>query len=203
MFKAVLLLLLGLVIMVVIQRNQTKVTSLQRGEKILAFGDSLTYGFGAKSGEGYPEKLSLSIGIPVINAGINGDTSLDGLKRISTLLNDPEIKLMLLCFGGNDILQKRSLSALKGNLKQIIRVAKERGVKVLLISVPDIGVFGLSPLPLYEALADEMEIPLLAGVLADILDQPKLKSDQVHPNVAGYTIFAKEIEKKLRALGYI
>ena len=200
------MLLLGLAVIVTLWRNHTMKPAtqlLQRNQKILAFGDSLTHGYGAATQASYPAVLSDTTGVTVINAGINGETSLEGLKRLTSLLGDRRIGDMILCFGGNDILQKLPRSQLKQNLIQMIRIAKSQGIKVLLISVPDMGLLGLSPLELYAKVAEETDTPLLSGVLTEILSEPRLKSDQIHPNAEGYRNMAEKIEEKLRELGWL
>jgi len=177
--------------------------SVQHTGKILAFGDSLTYGFGAPAHKSYPSVLARKTGRVIINAGINGETSSDGLRRLPTLLKDSSIKLMILCFGGNDILQKVPKTQLKAHLKQMITMAQQKGIAVLLISVPDIGLFGLSPLPLYEEVADETGVALLSGMLAEILAVPALKSDQIHPNASGYSKMAETLYIRLKEEGWI
>ena len=172
--------------------------TLTSNDSILAFGDSLTYGFGASSKENYPTRLSLLSGNRVINAGMNGDTSSEGLRRLAPLIEDTSIKLMILCFGGNDIIQKQSMSKLKHNLKTMIQMAKAKNIDVLLVSVPNFTLFGLSPLELYEEVAEEENIPLLSGVLANILSQPSLKNDQIHPNALGYKEMAESIYESLK-----
>ena len=172
--------------------------TLSNNDTILAFGDSLTYGFGASPEESYPALLSILSAHKIINAGVNGDTSADGLRRLAPYLEDKSVSLMILCFGGNDILQKKSMSALKQNLKTMIQMAKAKNIEVLLLSVPNITLFGLSPLGLYEEVAEEENVPLLSSVLADILSQPSLKNDQIHPNASGYKKMAEEIYESLK-----
>ena len=179
-------------------KKETKTMQLNKTDTILAFGDSLTYGFGANPNESYPTLISQYTGLKVINAGINGDTSEEGLRRLPPLLNDPSVKMMILFFGGNDILQKRPMSALKNNLKTMIQMAKEKKIEVLLVSVPNITLFGLSTLDLYEEVAEEENIPVLSGMLADILSDPSLKSDQIHPNAMGYKKMAQEIYESIK-----
>jgi len=176
---------------------------LTKEDSILAMGDSLTYGFGASPAESYPAVLQRRSGVRVINAGRNGDTSEEGLRRLPALLNDPSIKVMLLCFGGNDILQKKPLAQLKSNLKTMISMAKEKGIEVLLISVPNLSLFGLSPLGLYEEVAEEEEVPLVSGVLSKILSDPSLKSDQIHPNAKGYRVMAEKIFEAMKQYGWL
>ena len=196
-----ILLILGLAVVGTLWRNhymKPTVSPMQANEKILAFGDSLTYGYGADAAYSYPAVLSVATGVSVINAGVNGDTSSEGLRRLPALLGDPSIRLMILCFGGNDILQKQPLSALKSNLKSMIDIAQSKNITVILVSVPNISLFGLAPMALYEEVAEESGVPLLSGVLSEILAQPALKSDQIHPNAKGYRILAERIATFLR-----
>ncbi|PHS34424.1 MAG: arylesterase [Sulfurovum sp.] len=166
-------------------------------DTILAFGDSITYGYGVHTSQSYPSVLASLLNRKVINAGVNGDTSEDGLSRLPNLLQDTSIKLILLCFGGNDILQQKSLSSLKANLKTMIQIAKEQNIHILLISVPNFSAFGLSPLALYKDIAREENIPLLNDTLTDILSNPNYKIDQIHPNASGYKIMSEKIYEKL------
>ncbi len=184
-------------------KKESSIQALKQNDSILAFGDSLTYGYNATPDESYPSVLSRLSQYRVINAGINGDTSTDGLRRLPTLLEDETIKLMILFFGGNDVMQRVPTEKLKSNLKTMITLAKERNIDILLVSVPNISLFGLSSLGLYEDLAEEENIPLLKGMLADILSQPSLKSDQIHPNAMGYKLMAEKIYEKLREEGWV
>ena len=196
--KYIIIAIFSILIFLTLTKKETNSMTLTSTDTILAFGDSLTYGFGASTKESYPERLSLLSGYRIINAGINGDTSNEGLKRLAPLIEDRSIKLMILCFGGNDIIQKKSMSGLKQNLKTMIQMAKAKNIEVLLISVPNITLFGLSPLELYEEVAKEENVPLLSGVLANILSQPSLKNDQIHPNALGYKELAELIYESLK-----
>jgi len=191
------------IILLTFIQKETYIKPLTPQDTILAFGDSLTYGYNAKENESYPAVLSTLSGTKIINEGILGETSADGLKRLPKLIKNNSFKLMILCFGGNDIMQGVSMDTLKSNLKAMIHMAKAKDIDVLLISVPNLTLFGLSPLELYEEVADEENIPLLSGILADILEQPSLKSDQVHPNALGYKIMAEKIYEKLQEEGWV
>jgi len=201
--KYVIVIILIILIFITLPKQTSMHTTLSSNDTILAFGDSLTYGHGASHNESYPALLSSLSGHKVINAGINGDTSNEGLQRLPQLLQDKSIKLMILCFGGNDILRRQSMGKLKSNLKMMISMAKTKNIDVLLIAVPDISLFGLSPLELYEEVAEEGDVPLLGGVLANILSQPSLKSDQIHPNALGYKQMANKIYESLKENGWI
>ena len=201
--KYMIIVIFSILILLTFTKKETSSMTLTGTNTILAFGDSLTYGFGASPTESYPTRLSLLSGYRIINAGINGDTSSEGLRRLPQLLEEGSIKLMILCFGGNDIIQKKSMSELKQNLKTMIQMAKAKNIEVLLISVPNITLFGLSPLELYEEVAEEENIPLLSGTLANILSQPSLKNDQIHPNALGYKKMADTIYESLKKNGWV
>ena len=196
--KYILLSAIAVLIFLTFTKKETKIMPLSSRDSILTFGDSLTFGYGAKTDESYPKLLATYTGLRVINAGVNGDTSEAGLRRLGTSLKDPSIGLMILFMGGNDIILKRSMPDLKENLRSMIKMAKEKQIDVLLISVPNVTLFGLSPIDLYEELSEEEDVPLLSGMLAEILSDPSLKIDQIHPNAKGYEKMAKEIFESLK-----
>ncbi|KYJ87092.1 arylesterase [Sulfurovum riftiae] len=201
--KYVIAAALLLILFTFFQGKEPKMQKLKSGDTILAFGDSLTYGFGASPNESYPAQLQKFSGVHVINAGINGESSSEGLQRLPSLLDDPSVKLMILCFGGNDILQKKPMDQLKVNLRAMISMARAKGVDVLLVSVPNLSLFGLSPLDLYKELSKEEGVPLVSGLLAEVLGNPALKSDQIHPNAKGYKKMARRIHEVLREQGWL
>jgi len=201
--KYILIAIVLILILFSLSQKETNIQPLNSQDSILAFGDSLTYGYNAEPSESYPTVLRHLTGYKIINEGVLGDTSVDGVKRLAPLLEDSNIKLMILCFGGNDILQGLSKENLKNNLKTMIHMAKEKNIEVLLISVPNLGLFGLSAMELYEEVAEEESIPLLSGMLSNILSQPSLKSDQIHPNALGYKIMAEKIYEKLQQESFI
>jgi len=201
--KYVIVAILVVLALLTLNKKESNTVTLTPNNTILAMGDSLTYGFGANPGESYPDRLSMLSGLNIINGGVNGDTSAEGLRRLPYLIEDKNIKLMILCFGGNDIIQKQSMSSLKQNLKTMIQMAKAKNIEILLLSVPNFSLFGLSPLGLYEEVANEENVPLLSGVLANILSQPSLKNDQIHPNASGYKKMAELIYESLKENGWV
>jgi len=203
MKPAVLLgILLALLSVIYFMKHGDEGRHLKTGDAILAFGDSITYGYAAKPQESYPAVLQTLTGYRVINAGVNGETSEEMIVRLPALLEDPSVRLLLLCAGGNDILQQRSKERLKSNLLRMIGMAKAKGIDVVLIGVPSFGTFGLSSLPLYEEVAKEEQIAYIPTLLPDILEERSLMSDYVHPNAAGYRRMGERIRERLDALGY-
>ena len=169
---------------------------------VLAFGDSLTFGTGAGPGESYPEVLSGLIGRTVVNAGVPGEVSTDGLLRLPALLDREQPALLLLCHGGNDQLQRLDPARLADNLRAMIREARDRNIAVVLIAVPAPGL-SLRPLPLYGEIAGEFGLPIEREIVADILADRALKSDYIHPNAAGYRRLALAVADLLRAAGAV
>ena len=169
---------------------------------VLAFGDSLTFGTGAGPGESYPEVLSGLIGRTVVNAGVPGEVSTDGLLRLPSLLDREQPALLLLCHGGNDQLQRLDPARLADNLRAMIREARDRNITVVLIAVPAPGL-SLRPLPLYAGIADEFGLAADLETVADILGDRALKSDYIHPNAAGYRRLALAVADLLRAAGAV
>lgn len=160
---------------------------------ILAFGDSLTYGYGATPEESYPARLEKMLGRKVINAGVSGELSDAGLKRLPSLLREYHPKLLILCHGGNDILQKKSTDLLRHNLEEMIRLARAEGSEVMLIAVPEFGLLYLSPLPLYGELAKQYHLPIESDILSNLLHDNRYKSDYIHPNGLGYQKMAEAV----------
>ena len=169
---------------------------------VLAFGDSLTFGTGAAPDESYPEVLSGLIGRTVVNAGVPGEVSTDGLLRLPALLDREQPALLLLCHGGNDQLQRLDPARLADNLRAMIREARDRNIAVVLIAVPAPGL-SLRPLPLYAGIADEFGLAADLETVADILGDRALKSDYIHPNAAGYRRLALAVADLLRAAGAV
>lgn len=170
---------------------------------VVAFGDSLTYGTGAKDHEAYPAQLSDLIQREVINEGRPGELSGDGLKRLPAVLDEYQPALLILCHGGNDLLRKKNAQSITNNLKAMITEAKQRGIQVVLIGVPEPALFLLESAPFYSKIAASENIPFEENILPEIESDNALKSDTIHPNAAGYRKFAEAIAKLLSLAGAV
>jgi acyl-CoA thioesterase I len=164
---------------------------------VLAFGDSLTYGTGAKATESYPAVLERLIGRTVTGAGVPGEVTLRGLARLPAVLDEVRPHLLILCHGGNDLLRKLDTAALGANLRAMVRLARDRGISVVLAAVPEPGLFP-SAHPIYTEVAQELDLPVEKEALADILTDSGLKSDPIHPNAKGHAQLAERVAALLR-----
>jgi len=177
--------------------DASSLTALTSQSVILSYGDSLTFGTGAGGKEySYPAVLAKLTGLEVHNRGIPGEVSKEGLARLSSVLQETQPDLVILCHGGNDLIQKLGETQLKDNLDQMIGLIKASGAEVVLVAVPKFSIM-LTPPELYQQLAIEHQIPVALQLLTKIERKPELKSDQIHPNAAGYKLFAEQIQQLL------
>ena len=179
-----------------------QLSPLVNNDVVLAFGDSLTFGTGASPAESYPAQLQTLIGRKVVNAGVPGEISGDGLRRLPAVLDEIQPRLLILCHGGNDFLQKQSETAAAANVRAMIKLAKDKGIDVVLIATPKPGL-SISAPDFYAVLAKEFAIPFNDDVLKSILRDNELKSDLVHPNAKGYAQIAAAVAKLLRKAGAV
>jgi lysophospholipase L1-like esterase len=180
--------------------GEPELTPLAPGAVILAFGDSLTYGTGAGAQDSYPEVLSRRIGHPVVSAGVPGEVTAQGLRRLPGVLEQVRPALVVLCHGGNDILRKQPHEQTSQNLRRMIRMVREAGAQVVLLGVPRFGLF-MDTADFYYEVARGEGVAMDAEILPDVLSDNALKSDNVHPNGAGYARMAQAVEALLRDRG--
>lgn len=182
-----------------------KAVSLPRlapDDLVLAFGDSLTAGVGAEPGQAYPVQLAGLIGRRVVNAGVPGETTAEGLARLPGQLDQHQPRLLLLCLGGNDMLRRQPADQTAANLRAMVRLARERGVAVLLIGVPEPRLLGGAP-GFYAEIAKEFGLPYEGEAFNDVLRDRALKSDPIHANAAGYRQVAERLAERLREAGAV
>ena len=180
--------------------QKTKLAALSADAVVLAFGDSLTYGTGASEAESYPAQLALLAGRRVVREGVPGEVSATGLQRLPAALDQHQPRLLVLCHGGNDFLRRLPKAEAAANVRAMIQLARSRGIDVVLIGTPEFG-FLLSPPDFYAEIAKEFRIPYEGEVLSKILRDSNLKSDQIHPNAAGYRLMAERVHALLTKSG--
>lgn len=181
---------------------------LPPGAVVLAFGDSVTFGTGAAPGEDYPSRLAALSGWQVHNRGVPGDTTATALARLAAALDEIRPALVILEIGGNDFLRRLPESETRDNIRRMLRQIKAAGIPVVLVATPRFSLLGaaVGALPdatLYAELADEEKVPLVPKVFGKVLADPGLKSDQIHPNAAGYRALAEGIAAGLSERGLL
>ncbi len=175
---------------------------LAEDDVVVAFGDSLTHGTGAKAEESYPAVLAQMIGRRVVRAGVPGELTAQGLARLSTVIEDHDPQLMIVCLGGNDMLRRVNEVEIKRNLRAIIAGIRSRGIGVVLVGVPKPALATSAP-AFYAELATEFGIPYEGEIVTRVLYKPEYKSDAIHPNARGYRKMAEAIAELLRKSGAV
>lgn len=174
--------------------------------RIVAFGDSLTAGLGVAPEQTYPAQLqkqldALGHRYQVLNAGVSGDTSAGGLRRVSWVLAGKPV-VVILELGGNDGLRGLSLPETRSHLDAIIRQLKEAHVQVILAGMklpPNYGEEYTSKFEaMYRDLAQVHSLPLIPFLLEGVGGERKLnQSDGIHPTGEGYRIVVDNVLKSL------
>lgn len=192
--------LLAIVVLALVGCGEPALEPLPRDATILAFGDSLTEGVGAPDGAAYPEQLARLTGWTVVNAGVAGETTADGVTRLPEALETHAPDLVILLMGGNDVLRNQDLAEAKRNLARMINQAQAKGIAVMLVGVPEKSLFSQSA-PLYDSLAEEHGVVLVDDLVASLLRRPGYKADAVHLNAEGYRAMAERLAEVLRDEG--
>ena len=182
--------------------KNSSLSPLSSSSVILAYGDSLTYGYNVKRSESYPAKLEVLTGVSVINSGVSGEVSAQGLKRLPKVLDEHHPQLLILCHGGNDLLRKMDLEEIESNIRGMIQLSLDRDIPVILLGVPKPGIF-LSSFDVYKKITNSMNIIFIEDLISDVLGDKSLKSDSIHPNKKGYNVMAEEIYSLLLDKGAI
>lgn len=168
-----------------------------KNERIIAFGDSLVAGSGATAGKDFVSLLSKQLGRPITNLGVPGDTTADGLARITTVIaKDPGTVILLL--GGNDYLKRVPEEQTFANLRSIITKLQEQGALVVVLGVRG-GILRDNFLDQFDALADETGVIYVPDVLEGIVRNEQFMSDTIHPNDTGYARIAKRVFEALES----
>jgi len=178
--------------------------------KIIAFGDSLTAGFGLSERESYPyllqERLnSEGYDYEVVNAGVSGDTSLGGAERADWVLEQENAAILILELGANDLLRGMPPAKMKENLDKIIRKARAKNIDVLLcgmLAPPIAGSDYQREFTMaFPDLADEHKVAFLPFLLEGVAGNKDLNQpDGIHPNPEGTKIMTENIYKELKPL---
>ncbi len=187
-----------------VQRNGSEnSTATSKMLVVVAFGDSLTAGYGVLLKESYPSLLEESLqksypNLRVINMGVSGETTTAGLDRVNFVIaQKPDV--VLLGLGANDMLRTSSPAIAKENLRKMLLQFKEAEIPVVLLGMKSVASNGQAYQKefdaIYPLLAQEYSIPLVPFFLEGVaLDASLNTADGIHPNLAGYK---KIVEKNM------
>ncbi len=177
--------------------------------RVVILGDSLTAGLGLLEAQSYPALLQRKIDadgfdFEVENAGVSGDTSAGGLRRLDWALQG-NVKVLVLALGANDGLRGLSTAEMKNNLTQIIERARERNVRVILAGMeapPNYGAeYATAFRQAFRDIAQKERVTFIPFLLDRVAGQPSLnQGDGIHPNTRGAEIVADTVWNVLRPM---
>ena len=183
--------------------------AVDEGPLVIFLGDSLTAGYGLDTEQAFPALLEATFeakGQPlrVVNAGVSGDTTAGGLRRLDWLLRQ-EPDILMVALGGNDGLRGLDLEASEENLRQIVVQAQEAGAKIILAGMlmpPNYGVdYTEGFAAIYPRLTEEHGLTLVPFLLEGVAARPELNlPDGIHPTAEGQEILAGTVEPYLAAV---
>jgi len=175
---------------------------------IVAFGDSLTAGFGADPGKSYPDFLQQELDrrglrYHVVNAGISGETTTDALARVDSVTTLHPV-VVILEFGGNDGLRGLPIATTRSNMEQLIAALKQSGTAVLLAGMtlpPNYGPEYIGAFQrIYIELAAQYKIALMPFLLEGVAGTNRMQRDGLHATADGNRIVAATVMRYLRPL---
>ncbi|HEV2800801.1 MAG TPA: arylesterase [Pyrinomonadaceae bacterium] len=191
------------------QQQAATPTPAPNRPKIVALGDSLTAGYGLSLHESYPallqEKLDRDgFDYEVVNAGVSGDTTAGGLRRLDWAL-EGDVRFLILELGANDILRGLPAAEMRKNLSQIIELARGRGAEVLLagmLAPTNSGAqYSRESMEVFPALAKEYNLTFIPFFLERVAGIENLnQADGVHPNPEGTRIVAETVYQHLKPM---
>lgn len=162
---------------------------------IVAFGDSLTAGYGAPKGSSYPDVLAQKLGRPVVNLGLSGDTAVNAPSRLPQVL-EQNPHMVLIEFGANDFMRSLSREAAVAAVAQMVDAVQAAGAVAVIVDTGGPGMDRYTSA--YKKLAKEKQAIFVPGILSGIFRDRRYKSDMVHPNAAGYAKVADKVYKEIK-----
>ena len=191
----ILILVVGIVCYWVYGRREKIKNFPNTNQAVVAFGDSLTEGYGAARGESYPDVLAKKINRPVVNLGRSGELAVQAPARLDDVL-DEEPYMVLIEFGANDFMQHKSTQAAVEAVAKIVDEVQAAGAIAVIVNTggPGMGDYTKA----YKKMAREKGALYVPVILKGIFYRQKYKSDQVHPNAQGYEKVAEKVYKVIK-----
>jgi lysophospholipase L1-like esterase len=172
------------------------VNEAQAGKTIVAFGDSLTSGYGADAEKSYPKQLEGLIGHPVLNLGKNGETTTSALTRLDEVIAQKP-NYVLITLGGNDLRQRTPLDETVTNLETIFTRLQEAGAMVVYLSIHP-PLIGDNWIMAIEDVCRRKGVLWVDRIMRELWEDSSRMADSVHPNAEGYGVIAGQVHEALK-----
>ena len=176
---------------------------------IVAFGDSLTAGFGVDPGQSYPDYLQRQLDLKglkyrVVNLGVSGNTTTDAVGRVHLVVEQKPVAVVV-AFGGNDGLRGLPVETTRANLDTILSAIRKSGAKILLAGItlpPNYGAEYIRPFEkVFAEAAKKYDVPFIPFLLMGVATNPDLMlQDGLHPNAEGNRMVADTVFQKIQTL---
>ena len=183
---------------------------IAESKKLLILGDSISAGYGLKESENWVQLLENSLRksgqeLQIINSSISGDTTIGGLSRIESDLEEHKPNYVLIELGGNDALRGYPINKIKSNLLKIIEVsvlAKANPIIMQIRIPPNYGKNYVAAFEsIYAEIAVEKNIPKMSFILEKVaLDKSLMQLDGIHPNSKAQPLIAKQVEIEIKKI---
>ncbi|MBL4940256.1 MAG: arylesterase [Colwellia sp.] len=190
--------------------SQAQENHSNKVSSILILGDSLSASFGMKENQGWVYQLNQILQqkkapYTLVNASISGETTSGGLTRLPRILAKQHIDYLLIELGGNDGLRGFPPQLIKNNLLQIINLAKQQGIKVLLMDIKIPPNYGARYNKLFNQtftqVAKQSDITLVPFFMEPIAIKPELmQADGIHPNITAQPLIVEFMKQQLNVL---
>jgi len=193
-------LLLTIVLTLSCSDSYTRIANLDsEGTGIVCFGDSITGGHGVQSDQAFPALISERLDVPVINAGVDGNTTRNALARLErdVLVHNPRI--VIVEFGGNDFRKKVNKQETFTNLDTIVERITAHGAMVVMLEIR-IGLLRDRYLAGYERIAKKHGALLIPDFMDGILGNQELTLEGIHPTAEGHKLIADRVVTQLTPL---
>lgn len=189
--------LIGGILLYIFWPEATVTNAPPKNNTIVVFGDSLVEGIGSERGGGFVSMLAERLDTNIVNMGVGGNTTADGLARLNEV-QKKDAGTVIILLGGNDAIRRVPLEETFQNLERIIRTLQGDGAMVVLLGVRG-GVLSDPYDEQYEALAERTGAVYVENVLKGLIGRGENMYDGIHPNDKGYAIIAERVADALES----
>ena len=159
---------------------------------IVFFGNSITAGQGAGAGEDFPSLVGKTLNVPIVNAGVSGNTTHDAFLRINEDVLSKNPSVVVIELGGNDLLDRVDIKETKRNFEQILSKIKPIGAKIVILEIKFVLFNKIYETDLRD-LAKKYDAVYVPDILEGVISDQSLKFDDLHPNAKGYQKIAEKL----------